>query len=456
MGVHHDPSLEETLQWSRYPLDWTLKESMLKDEREAEELKRAAMQKNESMDEARADGNTATAGDGDNGLSDNDSRFKNNFQSERDATVTRRDSVTWDHNVSGSSAMSLSTEQETFPPCYPVDQPPPTRGTSVNGHRTPTYALAWVCPRDKLYENLGEGQPGIVNDRNIADIVAKRWSASDSGFSLAQMPVLGGDGNFYLITMYNDPVVNHLERVRDKFTDPLIEAARVALAVDQDLEKTLQWFRFPLDWLDKGAILQVNKQQLTVPPLSRPTKRNLFPLRKPVDEPPQRYKSLVDGHPTPLYVLAWVCSPDTFFDNLENGLPSETVDDRNFRNFVTEKWIGDFPYELSPLPLYAGGNYYLVAMFNKKASDHLRRIRERDIDPLIQAARVAFGVDNDPSLEATLQWFRFPLHWVSMEANLKYDREMDERVAAMKRKELMDNARADSDTGSTATSQSMV
>lgn len=71
MGVHHDPSLEETLQWSRYPLDWTLKESMLKDEREAEELKRAAMQKNESMDEARADGNTATAGDGDNGLSDN-------------------------------------------------------------------------------------------------------------------------------------------------------------------------------------------------------------------------------------------------------------------------------------------------------------------------------------------------------------------------------------------------
>ncbi|KAJ7087322.1 hypothetical protein B0H15DRAFT_801372 [Mycena belliarum] len=182
-----------------------------------------------------------------------------------------------------------------------------------------------------------------------------------------------------------------------------------------------------------------------------PTKRELFPLRKPVDDPPPRHMSLVDGHSTPLYVLAWVCPPNKLYDNLEKGLPpGTTVHWRNFRDYVSDKWIGDFPFELEPLPLRAGDNYYLIAMFNKKSSHHIRRIRNRDNDPLIQAARVAFGVDNDPSLEATLQWFRFPLRWVEMEANLKYDREMDERVAALKKQESMDEARAD-DTTATVT-----
>ncbi|KAJ7087324.1 hypothetical protein B0H15DRAFT_950202 [Mycena belliarum] len=181
-----------------------------------------------------------------------------------------------------------------------------------------------------------------------------------------------------------------------------------------------------------------------------PTKRELslqrFPLRRPVDEPPPRYETLLDGHRTPLYVLAWVCPSQKLYDNLEKGLPpGTTVHYRNFRDFISMNWIGDFPYELTPLPLCAGGNYYLIAMFNKKSSNHLRRIRNRDNDPLIQAARVAFGVVNDPSLEATLQWFRFPLGWVEMEATLKYNREMDARLAAMQKNESMDKGLHDAD-----------
>ncbi|KAJ7087327.1 hypothetical protein B0H15DRAFT_781574 [Mycena belliarum] len=172
-----------------------------------------------------------------------------------------------------------------------------------------------------------------------------------------------------------------------------------------------------------------------------------FPFRKPLDEPPLLHNRVVDGHPTPLYVLAWVCPPNKLYDNLEKGLPpGTTVHWRNFRDYVSDKWIGDFPFELEPLPLRAGGNYYLIAMFNKKSANHLRRIRNRDNDPLIQAARVAFGVDNDPSLEATLQWFRFPLGWVEMEATLKYNREMDARLAAMQKNESMDKARANDST----------
>ncbi|KAJ7087321.1 hypothetical protein B0H15DRAFT_909236 [Mycena belliarum] len=181
-----------------------------------------------------------------------------------------------------------------------------------------------------------------------------------------------------------------------------------------------------------------------------PTERELFPLRKPVDDPPPRHMSLIDGQPTPLYVLAWVCPPQKLFDNLEKGLPDGTVTDSNFRDYVSDKWDGDFPYELEPMPMYAGGNYYLIVMFNKRSANHIRRIRERDTDPLIQAARVAMGVDNDPSLEATLQWFRFPLRWVLMEKNMKKIREMDERLAALKKQESMDEARAD-DTTATVT-----
>jgi hypothetical protein len=53
------------------------------------------------------------------------------------------------------------------------------------------------------------------------------------------------------------------------------------------------------------------------------------------------------------------------------------------------------------------GNFYLIAMFNERNADHLERVRDVAGDPLIQSARMAFGVNLDPTLEETLQWIRF-------------------------------------------------
>ena len=51
--------------------------------------------------------------------------------------------------------------------------------------------------------------------------------------------------------MFKEPDANHVARVGNLAQDPLIECARRSMGVDQDesLEKTLQWFRWPLGWL---------------------------------------------------------------------------------------------------------------------------------------------------------------------------------------------------------------
>jgi hypothetical protein len=74
-------------------------------------------------------------------------------------------------------------------------------------------------------------------------------------FGLAPIPYPALDGNFYLIAMFNKPNANHLTRVRDLAEDPLIKSARVAMGVDRDesVEKTLQWVRWPLNWLHAEA-----------------------------------------------------------------------------------------------------------------------------------------------------------------------------------------------------------
>ncbi|KAJ7094919.1 hypothetical protein C8R44DRAFT_595278, partial [Mycena epipterygia] len=133
----------------------------------------------------------------------------------------------------------------------PASQPPPLRGDLVDGWPTPTYVLAWVFPPRKFYENLGGGTLGKVSDRNFSDIVSEKWAAwPDFGYSLAPLPYPGADGNFYLIAMFNKPDTDHFARVRNLKEDPLIESARVSMAVDKDpsLEKTLQWYRWPLHW----------------------------------------------------------------------------------------------------------------------------------------------------------------------------------------------------------------
>jgi hypothetical protein len=65
-------------------------------------------------------------------------------------------------------------------------------------------------------------------------------------------------------------------------------------------------------------------------------------------------------------------------------------------------------FGLRPLP-YPGqdGNFYLIAMFNDPDADHATRVGDVAGDPLIQAARISMGVDADPAVDETLQWFRW-------------------------------------------------
>ncbi|KAF7352430.1 Ribosomal-protein-alanine acetyltransferase [Mycena venus] len=158
------------------------------------------------------------------------------------------------------------------------------------------------------------------------------------------------------------------------------------------------------------------------------TKKEIFPRRRYVDDPPPLCGEVFNGHVTPSYALAWVCPPRTFFRNLGDG-GVEGVDHRNFTDAVTEKWraaqfecvfgvfnllptdhIVSTSFGLKPLPWPSrDGNFYLIAMFNKHDTDHITRVQNRDIDPLIQSARIAMGVDRDPSLEDTLQWVQWPM-----------------------------------------------
>ncbi|KAJ7920203.1 hypothetical protein B0H13DRAFT_1987378 [Mycena leptocephala] len=142
-----------------------------------------------------------------------------------------------------------------------------------------------------------------------------------------------------------------------------------------------------------------------------------FPCRRPVDRPPPVRNDLVDGWPTPTYVLAWVCPARKFFENLGGGTLGK-VNYRNFSDVVSEKWVARPGFGLAHAPLpYPGadGNFYLVAMFNRPDADHFTRVRNVAEDPLIESARVSMGVDQDKALEDSLQWYRWPLHWLHAE-----------------------------------------
>ncbi|KAJ7869216.1 hypothetical protein B0H14DRAFT_3440916 [Mycena olivaceomarginata] len=145
----------------------------------------------------------------------------------------------------------MSTNSKRFPCRKPFDEPPPLKGHLVDGHPTPTYALAWVCPNRKFYENLGGGRLGTVSDRNFSDVVSRNWCARPE-FSLAPapLPYPGADGNFYLIAMFNKPNPYHPTRAYS-VDNHVIESARVAMGVNLDpsLENTLMWYRWPLHWL---------------------------------------------------------------------------------------------------------------------------------------------------------------------------------------------------------------
>ncbi|KAJ7814093.1 hypothetical protein B0H14DRAFT_3748039 [Mycena olivaceomarginata] len=142
----------------------------------------------------------------------------------------------------------MSTE-ELFPPRKPAADPPQLRGTPVNGRPTPTYALAWHCSSRQLFQNLGGGELGKVDDRNFSDVVTAKWHACppfDHKCAVGPIPYPGMNNNFYLIAMFNERNADHLERVRNLAEDPLIRSARIAMGVDLDpvVDKTLQWIRW--------------------------------------------------------------------------------------------------------------------------------------------------------------------------------------------------------------------
>ncbi|KAJ7103999.1 hypothetical protein B0H15DRAFT_808018, partial [Mycena belliarum] len=141
--------------------------------------------------------------------------------------------------------------RKRFPSRLPLNEPPPLQGTSVDGHRTPLYALAWVCRPRQFYTNLGGGTIGTISSRNYRDLVFQKWDAPELSFSFQPIPVLERDGNYYLIALFNRAGAKHLTRVLDVASDNVIHAARIAMGVDQNpsIEKTLQWFRYPLDWV---------------------------------------------------------------------------------------------------------------------------------------------------------------------------------------------------------------
>jgi len=174
--------------------------------------------------------------------------------------------------------------RSTFACRLDPDQPPPLRGEVVNGRRTPTYVLAWVCSARKFFANLGDGERGKVNDRNFTDIVSKKWSAyPDLPYSLQPTPYLGGDGNYYLIIVFNTADAEHTTRVLNVDTDPLIQAAKNSMGVDKDeeVEKTLAWFRFPLSWVEaeerqrEAARLNTQESDLDQMPASDGVKTEL-------------------------------------------------------------------------------------------------------------------------------------------------------------------------------------
>ncbi|KAJ7628588.1 hypothetical protein FB45DRAFT_918697 [Roridomyces roridus] len=136
-----------------------------------------------------------------------------------------------------------------------------------------------------------------------------------------------------------------------------------------------------------------------------------FPCKIAFGDPPAVKGTLVNRHPTPQYVLAWVCPETKFFENIA------CEDSADYTNLLRRKWNALPESELAPPPRAAfaqDGTFYLIAMSNKAYMKHLTCSKTPN-DPVIQAARVAMGVDKDPSLEATLNWYRWPLNWMHEE-----------------------------------------
>ncbi|KAK7019096.1 hypothetical protein R3P38DRAFT_3274192 [Favolaschia claudopus] len=141
-----------------------------------------------------------------------------------------------------------------FPATLPITHPPLAHGKrDAEGHSTPQYVLAWVCPRRTLFTNLGDGVFGVVHNRNLSNTVRKRWWADPRTENVVLEPLAfpGPSGDdYYLIAMHNITESDHINRSLNAFPggDPGIQATREAFAMhlSPELENTLKWYRWPL------------------------------------------------------------------------------------------------------------------------------------------------------------------------------------------------------------------
>ncbi|KAJ7631193.1 hypothetical protein FB45DRAFT_917802 [Roridomyces roridus] len=137
-----------------------------------------------------------------------------------------------------------------FPYRLPLSKTPPARGErDKDGFATPAYVLAWISSPWKFYASLGPD----VGMRNFDTAVKENWApASKIAHHYPPLPTYM-NGDFYLCSLFNRPDSSHQQRVLDVANDDIINSARVAMRVAQqdDVEETLQWLRWPPDWVEQ-------------------------------------------------------------------------------------------------------------------------------------------------------------------------------------------------------------
>ncbi|EJD42489.1 hypothetical protein AURDEDRAFT_168555 [Auricularia subglabra TFB-10046 SS5] len=138
--------------------------------------------------------------------------------------------------------MGRNNPVSVFPNVLPFDQPPDVLGTIAHGYRTPRYGLAWKCTNTKFWSVA----PEHVCLQNLQCTILRRWDGCKGKYGLGQHPELhiGHEGDFYIQVMLNVPGADHKSHATDRMDD-LVQAARHALFVDEEIDATLAWYRYP-------------------------------------------------------------------------------------------------------------------------------------------------------------------------------------------------------------------
>ncbi|KAJ7167620.1 hypothetical protein C8R46DRAFT_898749, partial [Mycena filopes] len=134
----------------------------------------------------------------------------------------------------------------------------------------------------------------------------------------------------------------------------------------------------------------------------------IFPISYPRDQPPPLMGVLKDGHPTPLYALAWVRNaseirrenPEVGLSGIRYGIFRPRWREANY----------DFPgFLFDPDALIGEGAephvYYTFAYNTKQAWIDLAT----QSDEFLAAWRDTMQIK--PEDEGTLRWYRLPIRW---------------------------------------------